>query len=830
MPAPQLPPRTNLSRTDSMNSGSMSPSAASLGSVGGERILRFCVDYANNLSKPSVFRNPSPFVQVSVNDSEQQWRTKRVKKSASPSWYQVFRISVRPTSVVTMTVYNNQQFKKKEGSGFMGFVTIPIQNIPSLDHGKQSLNLTLRKTAQNPETVTGTLTVTISLRDDIDDDFNAGSDNPSPNSSSNHLPERSSPSPTPTTPSSVGRPAMPLPPHALAAAAPSNAVPIPAVRPRGGTTSGTTVSTGSFSSSPSSRPTPQPPARSAIASAALANHLGRMNFGENNAAGATPALNRRQIADINASLPSGWEARLAGGRLYYCNHVTRSTQWERPVAPAQPAAPAAAVEDRARNQYNARANLVPQSGPLPPGWEARTTASGQVYYCDHNTRTSTWNDPRISRDVDPRDASLGPLPAGWEMRFTPQNRPYFVNHQTRTTQFGDPRLAVPPSAEEELPQHKRDLKNKLSHMRSMLRQHQGTCDIPCRRNNIFEDSYNVILRMKPEDMKKRLNIKFAGEDGLDYGGVSREWFYLLSHEMLNPYYGLFQYTGNDMYTLQINPESGVNPDHLSYFHFIGRVIGLALFHGYYIDGGFTMPFFKMMLGKPLELADVESVDPEYHRSLKWTLDNDITDVLDLTFEAEYDRFGQQETQELKPGGKNIPVTEANKKEYTDLIVQWRFSRGIKEQFRWFMTGITELVPLTMLQTFDEAQLELVIGGLGEIDVEDWRRHATYKNCNPNDPVVLWFWKALESFDHEKRARVLQFVTGTSRVPVNGFRDLQGSNGPKPFMIERVQLSDKSLPKSHTCFNRIDLPNYTAYQQLHDKLSLAVEETMGFGIE
>ena len=70
-------------------------------------------------------------------------------------------------------------------------------------------------------------------------------------------------------------------------------------------------------------------------------------------------------------------------------------------------------------------------------------------------------------------------------------------------------------------------------------------------------------------LKTKLWIEFDNEVGLDYGGLAREWFYLLSKDMFNPYYGLFEYSATDNYTLQINPYSGVcNEEHLSYFKFI----------------------------------------------------------------------------------------------------------------------------------------------------------------------------------------------------------------------------------------------------------------------
>lgn len=134
-------------------------------------------------------------------------------------------------------------------------------------------------------------------------------------------------------------------------------------------------------------------------------------------------------------------------------------------------------------------------------------------------------------------------------------------------------------------------------------------------------------------------VKFRGEEGLDYGGIAREWLHLLSREMLNPQYGLFQYSRDDQYTLQINQDSskefsyhcgfscytifyhfsGINPDHLSYFHFVGRILGIAVFHGHCLDAGFTLPFYKQLLNKPITLSDIEGVDPELHRSWTWML-------------------------------------------------------------------------------------------------------------------------------------------------------------------------------------------------------------------
>jgi len=102
-------------------------------------------------------------------------------------------------------------------------------------------------------------------------------------------------------------------------------------------------------------------------------------------------------------------------------------------------------------------------------------------------------------------------------------------------------------------------------------------------------------------------------------GRFSEFFFLLSHEMFNPFYCLFEYSAHDNYTLQINPASGVNPEHLNYFKFIGRCLGLGIFHRRFLDAYFIVSFYKMILGKKVTLSDLESVDAELHRGLTWML-------------------------------------------------------------------------------------------------------------------------------------------------------------------------------------------------------------------
>lgn len=773
---------------------------------------------AENLYKRDVFRQPDPFAVITV-DGSQTKTTKTAKKTLNPYWNETFGLNSSEDSILVIQVFDQKKFKKKD-QGFLGVVNVRIGDVIDLS------------TASSEETITRDLK---KLNENL---------------------------------AVSGRVIIVLGHNSSAAPASSR----PSVAASG---SAPTANSSAISGNP-------PPHTAALAAAPSSPPPG---------SGSTGAPANRQYSSFEdqfGRLPPGWERRTDNfGRTYYVDHNSRTTTWQRPTLdqseserdqqrddyteaerrqhrgrtlPGQtPQSPTLTTNNSSSsgnvtvNSSGANTPVSPAAavsmaasggttrglGELPSGWEQRFTNEGRPYFVDHNTRTTTWVDPRRQqyiRTFGPNTtiqqqpvSQLGPLPSGWEMRLTNTARVYFVDHNTKTTTWDDPRL--PSSLDQNVPQYKRDFRRKVIYFRSQpaLRILPGQCHIKVRRDHIFEDSYQEIMRQTPDDLKKRLMIKFDGEEGLDYGGVSREFFFLLSHDMFNPFYCLFEYSSHDNYTLQINPNSGINPEHLNYFKFIGRVVGLGVFHRRFLDAFFVGALYKMMLHKKVVLQDMEGVDAEFYRSLKWIIDNDITDVLDLTFSAEDDQFGQIVEVDLKPGGRDIEVTQENKHEYVELVCEWKITRRIQEQFKAFIDGFNELIPQELVNVFDERELELLIGGLAEIDVEDWKKHTDYRGYQESDQVIQWFWRCIKEWDSEQKARLLQFTTGTSRIPVNGFKDLQGSDGPRRFTIEKAG-EPQQLPKSHTCFNRVDLPPYTNYEALKQKLTLAVEETVGFGQE
>jgi len=131
------------------------------------------------------------------------------------------------------------------------------------------------------------------------------------------------------------------------------------------------------------------------------------------------------------------------------------------------------------------------------------------------------------------------------------------------------------------------------------------------------------------------------------------------------------------------------------------------------------------------------------------------------------------------------------------------------------------VPKELISIFNEQELELLISGMPEIEVEDWRNNTEYHNYSASSPQILWFWRAVRSFDKEERAKLLQFCSGSARVPLNGFRELEGMSGRTLFNIHRDFGSNDRLPSAHTCFNQLDLPCYESYDELRKQLLTAI---------
>ncbi|KAG6969402.1 hypothetical protein JG687_00003248 [Phytophthora cactorum] len=340
----------------------------------------------------------------------------------------------------------------------------------------------------------------------------------------------------------------------------------------------------------------------------------------------------------------------------------------------------------------------------------------------------------------------------------------------------------------------------------------------------------------------RWRVVFDGEPALDAGGVMREWFTLLFAELFDPGFGLFVSTVGDERSYWINASSDLllgEEEHLAYFEFAGRLVGKAILEEHLMPVHLALPFLKHILGVPISFSDLQFLDDEIYNSALMVKKIDDIEPLCLDFTATRIVDGKPEIVELVEGGANIDVTRENRSRYLDALFKYHVLGSVSDQLLSFLTALYDVVPEGLLKLFDYQELELLMCGVPSIDVEDWKKHTDFKFFTHNFPTELelnnieWFWEVVEDMRNEDRVRLLQFATGTSRVPAQGFKGLISSDGRvRRFNVAFAGANQSFLfPKAHTCFNRLDLPIYNSKVVLAEYVNLIVQmDITGFTIE
>jgi E3 ubiquitin-protein ligase NEDD4 len=290
--------------------------------------------------------------------------------------------------------------------------------------------------------------------------------------------------------------------------------------------------------------------------------------------------------------------------------------------------------------------------------------------------------------------------------------------------------------------------------------------------------------------------------------------------------------------MQINPNSEfINEEHLKYFHFCGRLFAKALFDRQLVNAHLVQSLYKHLLSWPVLMSDLEALDDDVYQNLMKLFDLDDVSILDLDFTCNASVMGQNLVQVLKSGGDDITVTNENLEEYLRLQCKHRLLNRVQGQVKHLLLGFYDVIDAPLLSVFDFQELELLLCGLPELDVHDWKANTEYmgafEELGHQHKIVQMFWEVVENdFSEEQRARLLQFVTGTSGVPAAGFAYLQGNDGNcRKFAVTSIPKQQSIFPKAHTCFNRIDLPLYDSKEEMTKFVTMAVQlQVTGFDVE
>lgn len=360
---------------------------------------------------------------------------------------------------------------------------------------------------------------------------------------------------------------------------------------------------------------------------------------------------------------------------------------------------------------------------------------------------------------------------------------------------------------------------------------QESIKVMIMRDELVESSLNNLDLFTAEDMHKEFQVTFLGEIAMDAGGLLREWFTLLMKTMFSEENGLFQstQTGCVSYNFKIPAKESRNRE----YNLLGKAIGKAVFEKTPVYAPFTRIIFKHLVQESIKLEDISYVDIELYKSLLYIKDNVITDVFFEVFETPTSISSENKRVLLKPDGNNIQVTEETKQEYIDLLVNYIGNLSIQGPLQQFLEGFYYIIPKEIISVLTADEIELLICGMPFLDLQEWQDFTEYRGeFSKNHPVIQWFWEILSEFSQEYLSLLILFVTGTPRLPVEGFASLKTTRGePARFTIEPVPYSQGELPRAHTCFNRLDLPVYQDKEEISKALVYILENhVMGFGIE
>ena len=345
--------------------------------------------------------------------------------------------------------------------------------------------------------------------------------------------------------------------------------------------------------------------------------------------------------------------------------------------------------------------------------------------------------------------------------------------------------------------------------------------IELSRDNLINDTITQLSRIESERLKTKFEVKFQGEDAVDEGGVSREFYYLITAELFNPDFGMFKLIDNSTYWFNI---SSLEPSNT--FSLLGKILGLAVYNSIFLPIRFPHVMYKKLLGETPTLHDLKDVDESVYNSLiqlrKMKAEGlNIADAC-IPFVATYENFGQKVEVELEEDGKNKIVTNDNLEDYIKLYVNWALNDSVKKFFEPFQRGFNVLCEESTFRMFTAEELEKIISGEQIYDWEALKFGTIYKGYTKDSATIKNFWEIFNELDEKSKISFLLFSTGSDKAPIGGLAHTK-------LIIQRGGDPTK-LPVAHTCFNIFDLPDYPDKETMKKMLLISLQYAEGFGIK
>lgn len=346
------------------------------------------------------------------------------------------------------------------------------------------------------------------------------------------------------------------------------------------------------------------------------------------------------------------------------------------------------------------------------------------------------------------------------------------------------------------------------------------------RSSIYESSMSCFRKMSKAALHMKWRVEFLNEDGIDSGGLTKEWFMELTKAMILPKKRVFQEReGDHVGTFGIHPEilkSMSQPESVMNLRFCGTIFGKAIAErcmlGVQLDPILTQSIVGLDFVE-CSMEALEKIDPTFARSLQWILNNDIgTDFGETLCACRPDNT----VVDFCEGGRNVDVIESNKALYVEGMVRFKLLDELEAQRDAFVEGFHSIISPERIQGFAVDELNLMWTGKAEFDVTEFSKGCKFEgDLDADAPLVQWFWEILEDMSLESRQAILSFATGCPTVPLDGF-------DPEFTLVCNQELSLDSLPRAHTCFNKLVLPPYSLHNSGKEQLEMKLRQALEYG--
>lgn len=417
-------------------------------------------------------------------------------------------------------------------------------------------------------------------------------------------------------------------------------------------------------------------------------------------------------------------------------------------------------------------------------------------------------------------AEGGKAQTPWEIDFDPVSGKKMFRH----IKLGIESDHLPPGS---LLDDNASFRNKQSHFRSILKkkmtEYTGSEEImklQLSRSSLLTQGLEQLMSFTLEELfSLPIRVKYQDEEGIDAGGLAKDWFSSVSQEAVKRCLLSLDDESEELYIDMAAKLVYTEDEIKTLFEGFGVLLAKALIDGQTLGLRLSTILIGQLVGRTCSYEEIDAAFPSYAKGLSWIASNEVDDA-ELTFSVSVKLLEVMHVEVLVPNGDEMAVTEENKALYAATLRSWLSHDRYEPALGYCMKGFQRVLPNCLFEEFSLPEIQLLLCGQPSVDIEELSKYCTFGGLHSESPIVQWLWNVLRAFTTTEMQQFLSFVTGCKNVPITGLSP--------PLLLTAMYVEgdnvDGALPKAHTCFNQLVLPNYSSEAVVEERLRFALANT------